>query len=124
VAVLLVKITPTREDVDEWLWVVVGDLPPAYLVADDAPGPAAALRAYISSVTRGDRGLRRVGQVQRGTTLPAHQSQGAPFAADRPPQRMSTSCSACSINLRGQDLLRRPASSAHFAAVPAELQRT
>ena len=30
----------------EWLWVVVGDLPTAYLVSDQAPTAEAALRIY------------------------------------------------------------------------------
>jgi len=48
VAVLLARVETGRSDVDEWLWVVVGDLPPAYLVTDDAPNPACALRAYVA----------------------------------------------------------------------------
>ncbi|MFN2468172.1 MAG: hypothetical protein ABR521_08615 [Gaiellaceae bacterium] len=52
VAVLLFRINPARPDVDEWLWVVVGDLPPAYLVVDDAPNPAAALDVYIGEMER------------------------------------------------------------------------
>lgn len=52
VAVLLFRIEPARDGVDEWLWVVVGDLPPAYLVVDDAPAPAAALAAYIDEMRR------------------------------------------------------------------------
>lgn len=31
---------------DEWVWVVVGDLPSAHLVTDRAPDPSSALRAY------------------------------------------------------------------------------
>ena len=46
VVVLLTRIVPTREDVDEWLWVVVGDVPPAYVVVDEAPNPASALDGY------------------------------------------------------------------------------
>ncbi len=52
VAVLLFRIVPVRERVDEWLWVVVGDLPPAYLVLGDAPNPASALDAYIGEMER------------------------------------------------------------------------
>lgn len=52
VAVFLFKIRMLRPDVDELLWVVVGDVPPAYLVTDDAPDPAAALRAYIREMWR------------------------------------------------------------------------
>jgi hypothetical protein len=47
VAILLLRIEPDSPEVDEWLWVVVGDLPPAYLVTDDAPTPADALEGYL-----------------------------------------------------------------------------
>jgi len=47
VAVFLFRIRPSEPSVDEWLWVVVGDVPPAYLVADEAPNPACALKVYI-----------------------------------------------------------------------------
>ena len=46
------NIHPLRRDVDELLWVVVGDIPPAYLVTDDAPDPVAALQAYIREMRR------------------------------------------------------------------------
>jgi hypothetical protein len=52
VAVLLAKIEPAEEELDEWLWLVVGDLPPAYLVVDGAPNPAAALDSYIGEMER------------------------------------------------------------------------
>jgi hypothetical protein len=50
VGVFLFRIVPAREDVDECLWVIVGDLPPAYLVTDENRTPSQALRAYISEV--------------------------------------------------------------------------
>jgi hypothetical protein len=50
--VYLVHIKPAREGIDEWLWVVVGDLPPAYLVTDDAPDPLQALEIYIAEMRR------------------------------------------------------------------------
>jgi hypothetical protein len=46
VAVFLIQITPRSEDVDAWLWVVVGDLPPAYIVVEDNPTAADVLDAY------------------------------------------------------------------------------
>lgn len=52
VAVFLVRIEARRTDVDEWLWIVVGDLPPAYLVTDDAPNPACALAGYVTEMSR------------------------------------------------------------------------
>ena len=50
VAVFLFRIIPSREGVDEWLWVVVGDLPPAYLVTDENPTPVSALEAYAEEM--------------------------------------------------------------------------
>jgi hypothetical protein len=50
VAVFLARILAAEEDVDEWLWVVVGDLPPAYLVTDSAPTPKAAVQTYIEQM--------------------------------------------------------------------------
>ena len=45
--VALHQILPLEEGIDEWLWTVTGDLPPAYLVVDEAPTPGAALDAYL-----------------------------------------------------------------------------
>ena len=50
VAVLLFKIVPARDGVDDWVWVIVGDLPPAYITVDDAPNPACALDGYIGAM--------------------------------------------------------------------------
>jgi hypothetical protein len=47
VAVFLFRICPKREGIDDLLWVVVGDLPPAYLVTDNSPSPALALEGYV-----------------------------------------------------------------------------
>jgi hypothetical protein len=46
-AVFLARITPARPSVDEYVWIVMGDFPPAYLVIDDCPTPKAALEGYI-----------------------------------------------------------------------------
>jgi hypothetical protein len=50
VAVFLCRIVADRDGVPEWLWVVVGDVPPAYVVVDDAPNPASALDAYVGEM--------------------------------------------------------------------------
>jgi len=47
VAVFLFQIIPAKSDVDEWMWVVVGDVPSAYFVTDDIKTPRAALDAFI-----------------------------------------------------------------------------
>ena len=46
VGVFLMRIDPAATGVDEWLWVVTGDLPSAYFVVDKAPSSAAALETY------------------------------------------------------------------------------
>jgi hypothetical protein len=45
VAAFLFRIVPIDKN-DEWLWVIIGDLPSAYLVTDEASNPSAALRVY------------------------------------------------------------------------------
>jgi hypothetical protein len=45
-------LRPAAAGVDEWLWVVVGDLPPAYLVADGNPTWQEALAGYIDEMRR------------------------------------------------------------------------
>ena len=49
--VFLFKILPSDENMEEYLWVVVGDLPPLYLVTEAVPTPAAALLRYIEEMT-------------------------------------------------------------------------
>ena len=46
-AVFLFEIVPTSKNVDEMLWVVVGDVPPAYLVTDRASTPVEVLEVYV-----------------------------------------------------------------------------
>lgn len=50
VGVFLVEIEPTEARIDSVVWVVVGDIPPAYLVIDDAPDPVSALERYIEEM--------------------------------------------------------------------------
>lgn len=51
IGVFLFEQQPSDPTVDRWLWVIVGDLPPAYITIEDAPNPACALDAYIGAVT-------------------------------------------------------------------------
>ena len=50
VGVFLFKIIPAYTEVDEWIWVIVGDLPPAYISAVGFPNPAKALDGYIAAM--------------------------------------------------------------------------
>ena len=46
IGLFLVRFAEPAGGVDDELWVVSGDLPPAYFVTDDAPTPAEALSTY------------------------------------------------------------------------------
>src|SRR5450631_1381252 len=52
VAVFLFRIEPARAGVDEWLWVVFGDVPPAYLVTDTCKTPSQALDGYLEEISK------------------------------------------------------------------------
>ena len=45
--VFLAHIQSARQSIDEYLWIVMGDFPSAYLVTDDCPDPRGALEGYI-----------------------------------------------------------------------------
>ena len=47
VAVFFARIKPSRPEVAEYLWIIVGDLPSAYLVTDDSQNPKCALESYV-----------------------------------------------------------------------------
>ena len=57
------RIVPAREDVDRELWVIVGDLPPAYIVCDNAETWQEALDAY------GVEMMRWVDAVREGRSV-------------------------------------------------------
>jgi hypothetical protein len=52
VAVFLFRIEPSGVGVDEWLWVVFGDVPPGYLVTDSCKTPSQALEAYMGEIAK------------------------------------------------------------------------
>jgi hypothetical protein len=62
-AVFFFEIAPSSKKVDKWLWVVVGDLPPAYLVVDESPSPLAALRNYVDLMQEWVDTVKKGGQV-------------------------------------------------------------
>jgi len=52
VAVFLFRIEPARAGVDESLWVIFGDVPPAYLVTAVCKTPSQALERYIDEISK------------------------------------------------------------------------
>jgi hypothetical protein len=47
IGIFLVRIEPAAPEIDEWTWVIVGDVPPAYLAGEDGFDAEAALDCYI-----------------------------------------------------------------------------
>ena len=52
------RIEPAEPNVDEVLWVIMGDVPPAYLVLDNAPTWQEALAGYVEEMERWVQGVR------------------------------------------------------------------
>jgi hypothetical protein len=51
-AVFFFHIRPSRPEVDPWIWIVVGDIPSAYLPLSDCNSPAEVFRTYILAMSR------------------------------------------------------------------------
>jgi hypothetical protein len=51
-ALFLVEFTEPVNETDICIWVVVGDIPSAYFVMDDAPDPKSALRVYCEIMSQ------------------------------------------------------------------------
>ena len=51
-AVFFFHIRRNRTDVDPWIWIVVGDVPPAYLPLSDCESPAEVFRTYVQGMSR------------------------------------------------------------------------
>ena len=78
--VFLFEIRPGRPGVDDQLWVVVGDLPPAYLVCTDAATWQQALSGYVLELQRWIDAVRVDGDV---TGLMPVNAPPTPESADR-----------------------------------------
>jgi hypothetical protein len=52
IAVFLFNIQPTRPDIDPWIWIVVGDIPSAYLPIEDAKTSAEVFKTYLSGMLK------------------------------------------------------------------------
>jgi hypothetical protein len=50
--VFFARIQPARPAIDDFLWVIVGDLPSAYLVTDACKTPSQAMDAYIEEMRK------------------------------------------------------------------------
>jgi len=51
-AVFFFHIQRSRRGISPWIWIVVGDIPPAYLPLDDCSSPAEAFRTYLRGMSK------------------------------------------------------------------------
>lgn len=51
-AVFFFHIHPSRRGISPWIWIMVGDIPSAYLPLDDCNSPAEAFEAYILGMSK------------------------------------------------------------------------
>jgi hypothetical protein len=64
IGVFLFRIEPAASGVDDTLWVIVGDVPSAYLVCNDAPDWPGALGAYVYEMRRWVQAVRSGGSLK------------------------------------------------------------
>jgi hypothetical protein len=50
-AVIFFHIRPSRPNVEPWIWIVVGDIPPAYLPLTDCKSPAEVFKTYLRGMS-------------------------------------------------------------------------
>jgi hypothetical protein len=69
-AVFLFNIRPTQPELGEWIWIVVGDIPSAYLPIQDARSPAEVFRTYVLGMSRWIEYARRGKGARAGKDVP------------------------------------------------------
>ena len=52
IGIFLDRIVLAWSELDQWLWVIVGDVPPAYLGTDGCKNPAQAPDAYTEEMSK------------------------------------------------------------------------
>jgi hypothetical protein len=60
--IFLFEIEPGRPEVNQWIWVIVGDVPPAFIPADDAGHPSRLLMVTSAPSKIGSRRRARGSQ--------------------------------------------------------------
>jgi hypothetical protein len=89
VAVFLFRVLPSRPGIDEWLWIVVGDLPSAYFVTDDLKSPYEVLEAYITHRGRWVR-FAMEGTAPPDDVMPIHEVAPTPKSGKDLQTRLNT----------------------------------
>ena len=52
IAIFLFNIRPARPAMGSWIWIIVGDIPSAYLPLEDAASPAEVFESYLGGMSK------------------------------------------------------------------------
>jgi hypothetical protein len=87
-AVFFFHIQPSRRRISPWIWIIVGDIPPAYLPLDDCSSPAEAFRTYLRGMSKWVEFARagKTGTPEQG--VPPVDAPATPEWAERLNQRL------------------------------------
>jgi hypothetical protein len=89
-AIFFFHIQPGKPDIDPWIWIMTGDLPPAYLPLADCESPSEAFEMYVDGMNRWVEFARqgRAGTEEDG--VPPVNVPATPKWAEQLHQRMIT----------------------------------
>ena len=89
-AVFLFNIGPTKPVVGQWIWIVVGDIPYAYLPLEDAETPAIAFKKYLLGMGRWVEMVRQGRSETPDDGVPPVRVPTTPEWADKIERRLHT----------------------------------
>ena len=89
-AVFLFNIRPTRPEVGPWIWIVVGDVPSAYLPIEDAKSPAEVFKTYLWGMSKWVEYARSGQNGPAGDDVPPVNVPATPEWADKLEKRLNS----------------------------------
>jgi hypothetical protein len=81
-AIFLFHILPARAEVDAWMWIVVEDIPPAYIPLENCKSPLEVFNAYIEGMTKWTRAARKGRTGAEEKDLPPVNVAATPLRAE------------------------------------------
>jgi hypothetical protein len=87
-AVFLFRIQPGRRGISPWIWIMVGDIPPAYLPLDDCSSAAEAFGMYIRGMSKWVEFARKGKTGTAGQGVPPVNVPATPEWAERLDQKL------------------------------------
>lgn len=69
-AIFLFRIRTNNPKVPQWMWIVVGDIPSAYLPLEDCPSGGAVFRTYVDGMQRWVQSVREGREITGDDSIP------------------------------------------------------